>query len=49
MESSSNEAEDEDRINDGVRSDADVRVVDLADVGSIAMAHKCKRARGEFP
>jgi hypothetical protein len=49
MGSSSNEAEDEDHINDGVRSDADVVVVDLADVGSTALAHKRKCARGEFP
>ncbi len=49
MGSSSNEAGDEDRISDGVRSDVGVVVVDLADVGSTALAHKRKRARGEFP
>ncbi len=43
------EAGNEDRISDGVRSDADVVVVDLADAGSTALAHKRKRAHGEFP
>ncbi len=49
MGSSSNEAGDENRISDGVRSDANVVVVDLVDTGSTTMAHKCKCARGEFP
>ncbi len=49
MGSSSSEAGDEDCISDGVRSDADVVVVDLADVGRASFAHKCKHARGEFP
>jgi len=49
MGSSSSEAGDEDRISDGVRSDAGVVVVDLTDAGSTAPAHKGKRARGEFP
>ncbi|KAH8936327.1 hypothetical protein BDL97_17G079600 [Sphagnum fallax] len=49
MGSSSSEAGDEDRISDGVRSDAGVVVVDLTDAGSTALAHKRKRARGEFP
>ncbi len=49
MGSSSNEAGDEDRISDGVRSDADVVVVDLADASRATLAHKRKRARGEFP
>ncbi|CAM6008284.1 unnamed protein product [Sphagnum balticum] len=48
MGSSNNEAGDEDRISDGVRSDADVVLVNLADAGSTALAHKRKRARGEF-
>jgi hypothetical protein len=49
MGSSSNEGGDEDCISDGVGSDADVVVVDLADAGRAALAHKCKCARGEFP
>jgi hypothetical protein len=49
MGSSSSEAGDEDRISNGVRSDAGVVVVDLADAGSTALAHKRKCARGEFP
>ncbi len=49
MGSSSSEAGDEDRINDGVRSDVGVVVVDLADAGSTALAHNRKRAHGEFP
>jgi hypothetical protein len=49
MGSSSSEAGDEDRFNDGVGSDADVVVVDLADVGHATLAHKHKLARGEFP
>ncbi|CAM6039183.1 unnamed protein product [Sphagnum compactum] len=49
MGSSSSEAGDEDRISDGVGSDADVVVVDLVDAGHAALAHKRKRARGEFP
>ncbi len=49
MGSSSNEAGDEDRISDGVRSDVGVVVVDLTDAGSTALAHKRKRAREEFP
>ncbi len=49
MGSSSSEVGDEDRISDGVRSDAGVVVVDLADAGSTALAHKRKHARGEFP
>jgi hypothetical protein len=49
MGSSNNEAGDEDYINDGVGSDADVVVVDLADAGRIALAHKRKCAHGEFP
>ncbi|CAK9191019.1 unnamed protein product [Sphagnum troendelagicum] len=44
MGSSSNKAEDENHINNGVESDADVVVVYLADAGRIAVAHKCKRA-----
>jgi hypothetical protein len=49
MGSSSNEVEDENPINDDVRFDTDVAVVDLANAGRAAPAHKCKRARGEFP
>jgi hypothetical protein len=49
MGSSSNEARDEDRISNGVKSYADVLVVDLVDAGSTALAHKHKRAQGEFP
>ncbi|CAM6070538.1 unnamed protein product [Sphagnum tenellum] len=49
MGSSSNKAEDENHINNGVESDADVVVVYLADAGRIAVAHKCKRACGKFP
>jgi hypothetical protein len=49
MGSSSSETGDENRINDGVRFDADVVVVDLADASCAALAHKHKRARGEFP
>jgi hypothetical protein len=49
MGSSSSEVGDEDHISDGVRSDAGVVVVDLADAGSIALVHKRKCARGEFP
>jgi len=49
MGSSGNEVEDENDISNGVKSDADVVVVDLADAGSTALAHKRKRARGEFP
>jgi hypothetical protein len=49
MGSSSSKAEDEDRISDGVRSNADVVVVDLADASRAALAHKRKRASGEFP
>jgi hypothetical protein len=49
MGNSSNEVENEDPINNDVRSDVDVVVVDLANVGRVALAHKRKRARGEFP
>jgi len=49
MGNSSNEVGDEDCISDGVRFDADVVVVDLADAGSTTLAHKRKCARGEFP
>jgi hypothetical protein len=49
MGSSNNKAEDEDCISDDVESDVDVVVVDLADAGCIALAHKHKRDRGEFP
>jgi hypothetical protein len=49
MGSSSNEAEDEDCIRDDVKFDANVVVVDLADAGRATLAHKRKRARGEFP
>jgi hypothetical protein len=49
MGSSNNEARDEDRISDDVKSNANVVVVNLADVGHTALAHKRKRARGEFP
>jgi hypothetical protein len=49
MGSSNIEAKNEDRISDGVKSDADVVVVNLADAGSTALAHKRKRAHGEFP
>jgi hypothetical protein len=49
MGSSSSEAGDEDYISDDVRFDADVVVVDLADVGRVALAHKHKHAHGEFP
>jgi putative aminopeptidase FrvX len=49
MGSSSSEAGDEDRISDGVGSDANAVVVDLADVSRATLAHKCKRAHGEFP
>jgi hypothetical protein len=49
MGSSSNEARDEDRISDGVGSNVNVVVVDLVDVGHAALAHKHKRAHGEFP
>jgi hypothetical protein len=49
MGNSSNEAGDENHINNGVGSDADVAVVDLADAGCAALAHKHKRAHGEFP
>ena len=49
MGSSSSEAGDEDRISDGVGSHSDVVVIDLADVGRTTLAHKRKRARGEFP
>jgi hypothetical protein len=49
MGSSSNEVEDENPINDDVRFDTDVAVVDLANAGRAAPAHKCKCARGEFP
>ncbi|CAK9858004.1 unnamed protein product [Sphagnum jensenii] len=31
------------------RSDANVVVVNLADVGRVALAHKRKHARGQFP
>jgi hypothetical protein len=47
MGSSSSEAGD--CISDGVGSDADVVVVNLADAGRAALAHKCKHASGEFP
>jgi len=49
MGSSSSEAGDEDHISDGVRFDANVVVVDLADASNTTLAHKCKCARGEFP
>jgi hypothetical protein len=49
MGNSSSEAGDEDHINDGVRFDANVVVVDLADAGNTTLAHKRKCARGEFP
>jgi hypothetical protein len=49
MGSSSSEAGDEDRISDGVGSDANVVVVDLANAGCAALAHKRKCACGEFP
>jgi hypothetical protein len=49
MGSSSSEAGDEDRIINGVGSDVDVVVVDLADADRAALAHKRKHAHGEFP
>ncbi|CAM6015964.1 unnamed protein product [Sphagnum balticum] len=49
MGSSNSETGNEDRISDDVGSDANVVVVDLADDGRVALAHKHKRARGEFP
>lgn len=49
MGSSNSEAGNEDRISNSVGSNADVVVVDLADAGHVALAHKHKRARGEFP
>jgi hypothetical protein len=49
MGSSNSEIENEDHISDGVRFDADVVVVDLADAGRATLAHKRKRAHGEFP
>ena len=49
MGSSSSEAGDEDRISDCVGSHSDVVVIDLADAGRTTLAHKRKRARGEFP
>lgn len=49
MGSSNSEAEDEDHISDGVESDADVVVVDLADAGRATLARKCKHAHGKFP
>jgi hypothetical protein len=41
--------QDEDRISDDVGFNADVVVVDLVDAGRAALAHKHKRACGEFP
>jgi hypothetical protein len=49
MGSSNSEAKDEDHISDDVRSNADIVVVDLADVGRATLAHKHKCACGEFP
>jgi hypothetical protein len=49
MRSSNSEVGDEDYINNGVRSDVDVVVVDLANADRATLAHKCKRAYGEFP
>jgi hypothetical protein len=49
MGSSRSKAGDEDHIIDGVGFDVDVVVVDLADAGRATLAHKRKRARGEFP
>jgi hypothetical protein len=49
MGSSSSKVGDEDHIGDGVGSNANVVVVDLADAGRATLTHKRKRARGEFP
>jgi hypothetical protein len=49
MGSSSSEGGDEDRISDCVGSHSDVVVINLADAGRTTLAHKRKRARGEFP
>ena len=49
MGSPSSKAGDEDRINDCVGSHSDVVVINLADAGCTTLAHKRKRARGEFP
>ncbi len=46
---SSNEARDEECISNGVRFDANVVVVNLANVGRTTLAHKRKHACGEFP
>jgi hypothetical protein len=49
MGNSNSETKDEDRISDAVRSDADVVVVNFANANHATLAHKRKRAHGEFP